>query len=92
MSYPSQIDPETGGLGSVFEMMMNSKLRFLLKKGTLLMMDNYRLLHGRTAFDSNKGQRHLQGCYRDHDGVTSLYRMLANGNQLTSVPSEEVEV
>ena len=32
MSYPLQIDPETGGLGSVSEMMMNSKLRFLLKR------------------------------------------------------------
>ena len=68
------------------------QITFPFKKGTLLMMDNYRLLHGRTAFDSNKGQRHLQGCYTDHDGVTSLYRMLANGSQLTSVPSEEVEV
>ena len=68
------------------------QITFPFKKGTLLMMDNYRLLHGRTAFDSNKGQRHLQGCYTDHDGVTSLYRMLANGSQLTSVSSEEVEV
>ena len=68
------------------------QITFPFKKGTLLMMDNYRLLHGRTAFDSNKGQRHLQGCYTDHDGVTSLYRMLANGSQLTSVPSEEVEI
>ena len=68
------------------------QITFPFKKGTLLMMDNYRLLHGRTALDSNKGQRHLQGCYTDHDGVTSLYRMLANGSQLTSVPSEEVDV
>jgi len=65
------------------------QITFPFKKGTLLMMDNYRLLHGRTAFDSNKGHRHLQGCYTDHDGVTSLYRMLANGSQETRVPSEE---
>ncbi len=65
------------------------QIKFPFKKGTLLMMDNYRLLHGRTAFDGSKGYRHLQGCYTDHDGVTSLYRMLANGGQLTSVPSEE---
>jgi len=61
------------------------QITFPFRKGTLLMMDNY----GRTAFDSTKGYRHLQGCYTDHDGVTSLYRMLANGCQLTAVPSEE---
>ena len=65
------------------------QIRFPFKQGTLLMMDNYRLLHGRTAFNGKKGHRHLQGCYTDHDGVTSLYRMLANGSQITAVPSEE---
>lgn len=49
------------------------------------MMDNYRLLHGRTAFDGHEGHRHLQGCYTDHDGVSSLYRMLARGSQVTRV-------
>jgi gamma-butyrobetaine dioxygenase len=65
------------------------QIRFPFKEGTLLMMDNYRLLHGRTAFNGKQGHRHLQGCYTDHDGATSLYRMLANGSQLTYVPSEE---
>lgn len=65
------------------------QIRFPFKEGTLLMMDNYRLLHGRTAFNGAQGHRHLQGCYTDHDGVTSLYRMLANGSQLTAVASEE---
>ena len=64
------------------------RITFPFKKGTLLMMDNYRLLHGRTAFDGDTGRRHLQGCYTDHDGVTSLYRMLANGSQITAVPTE----
>lgn len=44
--------------------------------GMLLMMDNYRTLHGRTVYDAGDGQRHLQGCYIDHDGPDSLYRML----------------
>lgn len=64
------------------------RITFPFKKGTLLMMDNYRLLHGRTAFDGNTGRRHLQGCYTDHDGVTSLYRMLAKGSQITAVPRD----
>jgi len=41
------------------------------------------------VFYAARGHRHLQGCYTDHDGATSLYRMLANGSQLTAVPSEE---
>ena len=65
------------------------QIQFPFKKGTLLMMDNYRLLHGRTAYNGKQGRRHLQGCYIDHDGVTSLYRMLANGSQITAVASEE---
>ena len=64
------------------------QIQFPFKKGTLLMMDNYRLLHGRTKYNGNEGNRHLQGCYTDHDGVTSLYRMLSKGNKVTSVPTE----
>jgi gamma-butyrobetaine dioxygenase len=26
------------------------------------------VLHGRTAFDTQEGRRHLQGCYLDSDG------------------------
>lgn len=64
------------------------QIQFPFKPGTLLMMDNYRLLHGRTAFNGKQGHRHLQGCYTDHDGVSSLYRLLANGSTLTRVPTE----
>lgn len=52
------------------------EIRFLLEPGELLMMDNRRLLHGRTGFDPAQGQRHLQGCYIDIDGPRSLYRVL----------------
>jgi len=65
------------------------KIRFPFKTGTLLMMNNYRLFHGRTAFDGKSGHRHLQGCYIDHDGPQCLYRMLANGHSETRVLSEE---
>lgn len=64
------------------------QIQFPFKEGTLLMMDNYRLLHGRTAYNGKQGHRHLQGCYTDHDGVLSLYRMLANGSQITAVATE----
>jgi gamma-butyrobetaine dioxygenase len=52
------------------------EIRFLLESGELLMMDNRRLLHGRTGFDTAEGLRHLQGCYIDIDGPRSLYRVL----------------
>ena len=44
--------------------------------GDLLMMDNYRLLHGRTAFDPNEGNRFLQGCYIDYDSSEGRLRHL----------------
>ena len=52
------------------------QLSFPFEPGLLLMMDNRRTLHGRTAFDGTTGRRHLQGCYIDHDGPRSLWRTL----------------
>lgn len=52
------------------------EIRFLLNAGDLMMMDNRRLLHGRTSFDTREGLRHLQGCYIDVDGPRSVYRVL----------------
>lgn len=52
------------------------EIRFRLEPGMLLMMDNLRVLHGRTGFDGTRGHRHLQGCYIDHDGPDGLYRVL----------------
>jgi gamma-butyrobetaine dioxygenase len=63
-------------------------IRFLLETGDLLMMDNRRLLHGRTGFDPAEGLRHLQGCYIDIDGPRSLYRVLRR--RLAAGVAEEV--
>jgi gamma-butyrobetaine dioxygenase len=52
------------------------ELRFPLRAGELMMFNNSRVLHGRTAYDPNEGHRHLQGCYIDLDGPRSLYRTL----------------
>ena len=52
------------------------ELRFPLAAGELMMFNNSRVLHGRTAYDPNEGRRHLQGCYIDLDGPRSLYRTL----------------
>ncbi len=53
------------------------ELRFRLEPGQLMMFDNNRVLHGRTAFDPSEGHRQLQGCYIDRDGPRSLYRVLS---------------
>ncbi len=45
--------------------------KFRLMPGDLFIVDNTRVLHGRTAF-SGGGRRWLQGCYADRDAVLSM--------------------
>jgi Probable taurine catabolism dioxygenase len=52
------------------------EIRFKLEKGDLLMMDNHRLLHGRTAYNPSEGKRYLKGCYIDHDSTEGRLRHL----------------
>jgi gamma-butyrobetaine dioxygenase len=67
------------------------EIRFLLDAGELLLMDNRRLLHGRTGFDPAEGLRHLQGCYIDIDGPRSLYRVLRRRQARPTRPTTPVE-
>jgi len=52
------------------------RIEFKLTPGDLLMMDNYRLLHGRTSYDANEGERFLQGCYIDYDSTEGKLKHL----------------
>ncbi len=52
------------------------RIEFKLLPGDLLMMDNHRLLHGRTTFDTNEGNRFLQGCYIDYDSTEGRFKHL----------------
>ena len=52
------------------------RIEFKLAPGDLLMMDNHRLLHGRTSYNSNEGNRHLQGCYIDYDSTEGKLKHL----------------
>ena len=54
----------------------NYRIEFKLLPGDLLMMDNYRLLHGRTTYDANEGNRFLQGCYIDYDSTEGRLKHL----------------
>ena len=62
----------------ISEMYNSEKFRieFKLRPGDLLMMDNYRLLHGRTEYNANEGNRFLQGCYIDYDSTEGKLKHL----------------
>ncbi|MDC3036450.1 TauD/TfdA family dioxygenase [Candidatus Pelagibacter sp.] len=52
------------------------KIEFKLEPKDLLMMDNHRLLHGRTSYETKEGERYLQGCYIDYDSTEGKLRHL----------------
>jgi Taurine catabolism dioxygenase TauD, TfdA family/Gamma-butyrobetaine hydroxylase-like, N-terminal len=52
------------------------QLRTRLGSGTLVVFDNQRILHGRTAFSSARYPRHLRGCYLARDSVYSEAALL----------------
>jgi len=52
------------------------QLRMRLDSGTLVVFDNRRTLHGRTAFSSARHPRHLRGCYLTRDSVYSETALL----------------
>jgi gamma-butyrobetaine dioxygenase len=47
-----------------------------LEAGSLVVFDNQRTLHGRTAFSSTHYPRHLRGCYLTRDSVYSETALL----------------
>ena len=51
------------------------RLQFGLGAGDMVVFDNRRVLHGRTAFEST-GHRHLRGCYVDRTEFQSRLRVL----------------
>tara|TARA_B100000614_G_C14536961_1_gene488798 strand:+ start:276 stop:1379 length:1104 start_codon:yes stop_codon:yes gene_type:complete len=53
-----------------------NRIEFKLAPKDLMMMDNYRVLHGRTKFDPKEGKRFLQGCYIDFDSTEGKLRHL----------------
>jgi gamma-butyrobetaine dioxygenase len=57
-------------------------LTFRLAPGDCVVFDNTRILHARTGFAAT-GQRHLQGCYSDLDGVASALAVLRRAREAT---------
>jgi gamma-butyrobetaine dioxygenase len=54
---------------------------FKLAPGEAYVVDNYRILHGRRAFDAGGGERHLRQCYMDRDIVSSRQKVLLRSRQ-----------
>jgi gamma-butyrobetaine dioxygenase len=63
-----------------YRLITSNELTVCLKldAGEMLIMDNYRLLHGRTAFQLKGGVRHMRQGYLDRDSVGSRQRVLRN--------------
>jgi gamma-butyrobetaine dioxygenase len=53
------------------------RIQFKLAPGDLFIVDNLRVLHGRTGYAASGGERHLQGCYADRDGLRSRLAVLS---------------
>lgn len=49
---------------------------FKLQPGECFIVDNTRVLHGRTGYGASGGSRWLQGCYPDKDGLLSTLAVL----------------
>ena len=60
------------------------QLRFRLVPGDVIVFDNRRLLHGRTAFVAS-GRRHLRGCYSEREELSSRLRVLERAARSGSV-------
>ncbi len=54
----------------------NFQIEFKLKSGDIFCFDNRRILHGRTKFDPNSGNRHLKGYYIEREEVISKLNYL----------------
>jgi len=52
------------------------QIKFRLNPGDIFSFNNRRVLHGRTAFDPNSGDRHLQGYYIDRDEIIGRLNFL----------------
>lgn len=54
----------------------DEQLRLTLRSGEVLIFNNQRVMHGRTAFDATKALRHLRSCHVDLDEFYSSLRVL----------------
>ncbi|WP_028671196.1 2-trimethylaminoethylphosphonate dioxygenase [Saccharospirillum impatiens] len=75
---PDELDTFYAARQAFYRLVTSPELTVNLKlaPGQMLIMDNYRLLHGRKAFQLDGGIRHLRQGYVDRDSTTSRRRVL----------------
>jgi predicted HD phosphohydrolase/alpha-ketoglutarate-dependent taurine dioxygenase len=59
-------------------------IQMQLRPGDIVVFDNTRLLHSRSSIVASDGERHVQGCYMNRDGLKINYerlRRVANDQQ-----------
>ena len=73
------IEPVYGALGKLEAIIFDPdfRLQWHLVPGDIIVMDNQRVLHGRSAFAPEAGERHLQHCSVERDVFHNNYRRLA---------------
>jgi len=54
----------------------HNMVKFRLNTSDMMATNNLRVMHGRTSYDVNSGDRHLQLSYMDYDDVLSRIRMI----------------
>jgi gamma-butyrobetaine dioxygenase len=52
-------------------------IHYSLSRGEMVAFDNRRVLHGRTAFDAESGDRHFHGYYIEQNEIDSRIRVLS---------------
>ena len=62
------------------------QLKLQLADGDLVVFDNQRILHGRTAFSSAQHARHLRGCYLTRDSVYGAAALLRRDSRRGASP------
>ncbi|KAK3879448.1 hypothetical protein Pcinc_015981 [Petrolisthes cinctipes] len=73
---PELVTPWYSALRLFNTTLQQQAIRIKLNSGEMLVMDNTRLLHGRTAYDGAVGERYMDQVYLDWDQALSKRRVL----------------
>lgn len=66
-------------------------VQFRLQPGDCVVFDNWRVLHGRRAFDTASGRRHLRGTYVEDQALSSTWMRLQREGLMFPDEPEAVE-
>jgi len=83
---PAQLERYYAARRYFYELITSDELTLRLKlaEGEMLIMDNYRLFHGRTAYQLAGGERHMRQGYVDRDSTDSRRRTLRRQQALAA--------